>query len=349
MPPSQDPSKLEYQSRPLITGPITPNQLLEEEYFPSQQSKSDHDPTPEPLFVKPTVFRPNTFFKGRDKELKLLHKMLTDRKTRSVGTSSVLIQSMPGGGKTHLARQYVFQHRYDYPGGIFWIRAKSLEELDYGYWDIAKTIGLSEVRHLDQNGRNDTRQMIRAVQGWMGKNDKWLLILDGIHFDLPDLQLYIPFAKNTSLIYTSTERTTGDDYQFDNPQVIALDSLTKQEAQELLFEEMGKRQPYTQDDLKRAEELVELMDRLPLMIHVAARHLKATREPLAKYLRSFRSRPKVGNLPAYRAVHEQLVHRGASAALNLMSLLSFFGTHIPVEMVVLGRFSKCSVPQVPLR
>ncbi|KAI0832148.1 hypothetical protein F5Y06DRAFT_281158 [Hypoxylon sp. FL0890] len=335
LPSPQEPSKIDYQSRPLITGPATPNQPPEEEYFPSQQSRSDHDPSEEPIFVKPTVFRPNAYFKGRDKELKLLHKMLMDRKRRSVGTSSVLIQSMPGGGKTHLARQYVFQHRYDYPGGIFWIRAKSLEELDYGYWDIAKTVGLSEVSHL-QNGLIDTRKMVEAVQTWLSSNDKWLLILDGIHFDLPDLEHYIPFAKNTSIIYTSTERTPGEDYQFDNPQVIALDSLTKQEAQELLFEEMGKKKPYTQDDLTRAEELVELMDRLPLMIHVAALHLKATREPLAKYLRSYRSRPKVGNLPAYRAVREQLEHRGASAALNLMSLLSFFDTHIPVEMIVFG-------------
>ncbi|KAI0165165.1 hypothetical protein GGR52DRAFT_575258 [Hypoxylon sp. FL1284] len=341
------PSKLEYQDRPLITGPVTPNQPPEEEYFPSQQSKSEHEQSPEPLFVKPTVFRPNTFFKGRDKEIKLLHKMLTDRKIRSVGTSSVLIQSMPGGGKTHLARQYVFEHRYNYPGGIFWIRAKSLQELEYGYWDIAKTVGLSEASHLDKNGCNDSRQMVKAVQRWLSKNDKWLLILDGIHFDLPDLELYIPFRKNTSIIYTSTERSPGEDYQFDNPQVIALDSLTKQEAQELLFEEMGKKQPYTQDDLRRAEELVELMDRLPLMIHVAALQLRATREPLAKYLRSFRSRPKVGNLPAYRAVHEQLQHRGATAALNLMSLLSFFGTHIPVEMVVLG--AKALDKRTPVR
>ncbi|KAI1210258.1 uncharacterized protein F4807DRAFT_460087 [Annulohypoxylon truncatum] len=333
---TQDTSRIDHQSRPLLTGPTTPNQPSEEEYFPSQQSKSDHDPSQEPLFIKPTVFRPNTYFKGRDKELKLLHKILMDRKRRSVGTSSVLIQSMPGGGKTHLARQYVFQHRYDYQGGIFWIRAKSLEELDYGYWDIAKTVGLSEVTPLDQTGMVDTREMVKAVQSWLSSQADWLLILDGVHFDLPDLQHYIPFAKNTSIIYTSTERTPGEDYQFDNPQVIALDSLTKQEAQELLFEEMGKKKPYTQDDLRRAEELVELMDRLPLMIHVAALNLKATREPLAKYLRSFRSRPKVGNLLAYRAVREQLEHRGASAALNLMSLLSFFGTHIPVEMIVLG-------------
>ncbi|KAI1385789.1 uncharacterized protein F4822DRAFT_438318 [Hypoxylon trugodes] len=317
------------------------------EYFPSQQSKSDHDPSQEPLFVKPTVFRPNMYFKGRDKELKLLHKMLMDRKRRSVGTSSVLIQSMPGGGKTHLARQYVFQHKYDFPGGIFWIRAKYLEELDYGYWDIAKTVGLSEATHLDHEGLIDTRRMVGAVQAWLSSNENWLLVLDGVHFDLPHLQHYIPFARHTSIIYTSTERTPGEDYQFDNPQVIALDALTKQEAQELLFEEMGKKRPYTQDDLRRAEELVELMDRLPLMIHVAALQLKATREPLAKYLRSYRSRPKVGGLLAYRAVREQLEHRGASAALNLMSLLAFFGTHIPVEMVVLG--TKALDKRTPVR
>ncbi|KAI1082423.1 hypothetical protein F5B20DRAFT_578090 [Whalleya microplaca] len=330
LPPPQDPSKLEDHSRPLITGPVTPNQSQEDIEYPSQNSKSDHDSTREPIFVKPTVFRPNTYFKGRDKELKLLHKMLMDRKIRSIGTSSVLIQSMPGGGKTHLARQYVFRHKYDYPGGIFWIRAKSQTEMNYGYWDIAKTAG------LDTDGLHDDQRMVKAVQAWLNSHDNWLLILDGIHFDLPDLELYIPFARNTSIIYTSTERTPGEDYQFDNPQIMALDLLTKEEARELLFEEMGKKQPYTQDDLKRAEELVKLMDCLPLMIHVAALQLKTTREPLAKYLRSYQSRPKVGNLPAYRAVLEQLQHRGASPALNLMSLLAFYGTHIPVEMIILG-------------
>ncbi|KAI0598382.1 hypothetical protein F4775DRAFT_583770 [Biscogniauxia sp. FL1348] len=349
LPSSEDASKIEHQSKPLLPEPETPNQPPAEEYFPSQDSKPDQEKysSPEPIFVKPTVFRPNTYFKGREKEMKLLHKMLTDRKRRSVGTSSVLIQSMPGGGKSHLARQYVFQHKYDYPGGIFWIRAKSIQELEYGYWDIAKTAGLSEVTNLDRSGVNDTLAMVKAVQAWLSRTEDWLLVLDGIHFDLPDLQHYIPFAKNTSIIYTSTERTTGEDYQFDNPQTMILDPLTKSEAQELLFEEMDKKKPWTQDDLKRAEELIELMDRLPLMIHVAALQLKATREPLAKYLRSYRSRPKVGNLPAYRSVREQLEHRGATAALNLIRILAFFGTHIPVEMVVLG--AKALDKRTPVR
>ncbi|KAI1347054.1 hypothetical protein F5Y01DRAFT_256713 [Xylaria sp. FL0043] len=337
LPPSQEKSKLQHPSRNLLPEPETPIVSEEdEEMFPSQQSRSEHDPGNEPIFVSPSVFRPNAYFKGREKELKLLHKMLTDRKIRSIGTSSVLIQSMPGGGKSHLARQYVFEHRYDYPGGIFWIRAKSLQEMEYGYHDIAKVADLNVATSTDQDQMSNTPIVVQAVRAWLNSTENWLLVLDGIHFDFEGLEHYIPFAKNTSIIYTSTERTMGEEYQFDNPQVISLDSLTKREAQELLFEEMGKKKPYTQDDLQRAEELVELMDRLPLMIHVAALQLKATREPLARYLRSYRSRPKVGNLPAYRAVREQLEHRGAVAALNLMSLLAFFGTHIPVEMVALG-------------
>ncbi|KAI0475424.1 P-loop containing nucleoside triphosphate hydrolase protein [Xylariaceae sp. FL0804] len=337
VPATQDPPAVGNSNRPMLPEPETPKDSEGGDSFPSQPSQSELEtPREQPIFVTPTVFRPNTFFIGREKEMKHLHKMLTDRGRRSRGTSSVLIQSMPGGGKSHLARQYVFEHRYHYPGGVFWIRAKSVQELEYGYWDIAKTAGLTEQISPDHNESNRTRVMVRAVQAWLSSIDNWLLVLDGIHFDFPNLQLYVPFAKNTSIIYTSTERTPGEDYQFDNPQVLALDALTKQEAQELLFLEMGKKRPWTQDDLRRAEELVELMDRLPLMIHAAALHLKATREPLAKYLRSYRSRPKVGNLPAYRAVLEQLEHRGAVAALNLMSILAFFGTHVPIEMIGVG-------------
>lgn len=315
-----------------------PSQTTDDEGpYPSQQSTVDDHVSQEPIFVKPSVFRPNTYFKGREKELKLLHKMLMDRKRRSVGTSSVLIQSMPGGGKSHLARQYVFQHRYDYPGGIFWIRAKSIQELEYGYHDIAKVAGLREANMIGHGQVTNTRAVAEAAQAWLSSTENWLLVLDGIHFDLEGLERYIPFSKHTSIIYTSTERTTGEEYRFDNPQVISLEPLAKREAQELLFEEMGKKKPYTQDDLQRAEELIQLMDRLPLMIHVAALQLKATREPLAKYLRSFKSRPKVGHLPAYLAVREQLEHRGAFAALNLVSLFAFFGTHIPVEMIALGK------------
>ncbi|KXJ90246.1 P-loop containing nucleoside triphosphate hydrolase protein, partial [Microdochium bolleyi] len=304
----------------------------------SQNTASDgHTSSRTPISVKPALFRPNTHFKGREAELKALHKMLMDRDRRATGTASVLIQSMPGGGKSQLARQYVFKHKRSYSGGVFWIRAKSIEELESGYWDIARTAGLVKAEGPPVQGSHDTMSVVHKVRHWLNQTEKWLLVLDGVHFDTPSLHLFIPFAKNTSLIYTSTEKAISNDYLFDNPQILALEKLSVEDARELFLEEMGKTKPYNSDDLSRATELVDLMDRLPLMIHVAGSHLKATREPLANYLRSFRNRPKAGHLQAYLEVRRQLQDRGFIAALNLMCILSFLDQHVPVEMIALGK------------
>lgn len=291
----------------------------------------------EPLFIHPEKFRPNSFFIGREDELRGLHEMLMDRKRRSEGTSAVLIQCMPGGGKTHLARQYVFQHRDDYPGGVYWVRAKSRYEMESWYWRIAKNEALRGlVERRDVEELRDPKRIVAIVRKWLSSQEGWLLVLDGVQFDTPGLHEFIPDSRNTSLIYTSTERAVTGDPRFDNPQVMELGHLTADQAQALLLLEMDKKPPWSADDQAKALELVQLMGRLPLMIHVAAQHLKATREPLTRYLKSYRNRPKAGGLAAYRAVREQLEHRGANAALNLVSLLVFFDQHIPVEMLSFG-------------
>ncbi|KAK0713128.1 hypothetical protein B0T26DRAFT_677503 [Lasiosphaeria miniovina] len=291
----------------------------------------------EPLFIHPESFRPNSFFIGREDELRGLHDLLMDRKRRSEGTSAVLVQCLPGGGKTHLARQYVFQHKDDYPGGVYWVRAKSRDEMEYWYWRIAKNEALKGlVEQEDVEELRDPKRIVEIVRRWLSSQSGWLMVLDGIQFDIPGLHEFIPDARDTSLIYTSTERAVTGDPRFDNPQVMELGLLTAQQAQDLLFLEMDKKRPWTTDDRIKALELVQLMGRLPLMIHIAAQYLKATREPLSRYLKSYQSRPKVGGLPAYKAVREQLEHRGRTAALNLMSLLAFFDQHVPVGMVTLG-------------
>ncbi|KAK4218468.1 hypothetical protein QBC37DRAFT_369078 [Rhypophila decipiens] len=291
----------------------------------------------EPLFIRPESFRPNSFFLGREDELRGLHEMLMDRKRRSDGTSAVLIQCLPGGGKTHLARQYVFQHKSDYPGGVYWVRAKSRHELEYWYWRIARNEALRGlVDRQDVEELRDPKRIVEIVRKWLNTQSDWLLVLDGIQFDTPGLHEFIPDAKHTSLIYTSTERAVTGDPRFDNPQVMELGLLTARQAQDLLLLEMDKKKPWSADDQAKALELVQLMGRLPLMIHVAAQHLKATREPLSRYIKSYKSRPKAGGLAAYKAVRDQLEHRGANAALNLISILAFFDQHIPVEMVNLG-------------
>jgi hypothetical protein len=291
-----------------------------------------------PLFIHPEPFRPNSYFVGRDAEMKQLHKMLMDRTKRSQGTSAVLIQSLPGGGKTHLARQYVFEHKDDYPGGVYWVRAKSQQEMEYWYWRIAKNEALRGlVSQEDVQELRDPKKIVAIARKWLNTLENWLLVLDGVHFDDPALQEFIPDAKNTSLIFTSTERAVVEDYRFDSPQVLELPLLSYEEATDLLLLEMDKKKPWTQDDRSRALDLVKLMDRLPLMIHVAAQQLKATREPLSKYLRAYKNRAQAGTLPAYRSVRDQLQHRGATAALNLISILVFFDQQVPVEMLTLGK------------
>lgn len=260
-----------------------------------------------------------------------------DPKGRSDGTSAVLIQGIPGAGKTHMARQYVFSHKDDYPGGIYWIRSTTLQDMEDGFWRIAKTEAIRGMAGQEKK-RNlmNPQNMVEIVRNWFNDSDDWLLVFDGIRFGDDSLLNFIPDRPGTSLIYTSTEMCVAGDYLLDNPRVMRLGLLPTQDAQELLLEEMGKKQPYTTDDLRRAQELVQLMDRLPLMIHAAALQMNATREPLAKYLKSFRDKPKVGNLPAYKTIRDQLQDRGDTAALNLIYILSFFSQMVPVEMLALG-------------
>ncbi|KAG7293860.1 hypothetical protein NEMBOFW57_003920 [Staphylotrichum longicolle] len=321
-------------SAPLLTNTAHPDSPHSPKLLPALPEPRDEH---EPLFIHPETFRPNSYFIGREDELRGLHEMLMDRKRRSEGTSAVLIQCLPGGGKTHLARQYVFQHRDDYPGGVYWVRAKSRHELEYWFWRIARNEALRGlVDRRDVEELRDPKKIVQIVRRWLSAQADWLVVFDGVQFDTDGLHEFIPDARNTSLIYTSTERAVAGDPRFDNPQVLELGLLTAQQAQDLLLLEMDRKRPWSSEDQGMALELVQLMGRLPLMIHVAAQHLKATREPLARYLKSYRSRPKAGDLPAYKAVREQLENRGENAALNLMSLLVFFDQHIPVEMLTLG-------------
>lgn len=297
----------------------------------------------EPLFVHPERFRPNSYFKGRSQELADLHRMLHDRDRRAQGTSAVVIRSIPGGGKSHLAREYAFRFRHEYPGGVFWVRGKSQEDLEEGFLKMAQNTTIRQgIRVENEADLQDSRKAVRLIRKWLNQSDNWLLILDGVLHDTPSISRFVPDAKNTSLILTSTDSSIADNHKFDDPQKLELGPLSMEEAQELLLEEMGKNKPWSQEDLNRAHELVKLMECNPLTIHMAARQLRATKEPLSKYIRSYKSRPRTGGLNAYRAVREKLQERGEMASLNLIYLLSFFNEQLPVEMLSLGTSPSCN-------
>jgi hypothetical protein len=289
------------------------------------------------LFIKPAGFRPNSLFVGRETELDKMHTMLFDRKRRAEGTSAVLLHCLPGGGKSCLARQYVYTHLDDFPGGIFWVHAKSLEQMGAGFWDIASKV---VIKPSNKDGNDvvcpNSQQIFSMVHEWFCAHQEWLLVLDGIRFDnTEELKVFIPDSKNSSLIYTSTERSVGGDHHFMNPQVIRLPSLSAEEALKLFLLELDKKSP-TPNEYKYSKELVRRMDFVPLVIHVVAKRLKATEEPLARFARTYATGPKLRDLDTYKDVVGRLTEDKAVEALNLMNILCFFSQYIPFEMVVLG-------------
>ncbi|CRK16433.1 hypothetical protein BN1708_011771 [Verticillium longisporum] len=292
------------------------------------------------LFITPSHFHPDTVFVGRDKELAGLHTMLLDEHRRSLGTSAVVVQGMSGIGKSALGKQYIFNHKSHYPGGIYWIRASTLQEMEDDFWHIAKNDAIRQmIDHRSELDLRDPKKMVDVVRSWFNKLEGWLIIFDGIRFDDPTaISHFVPDNKNTSIVFTSTERPVAGSHLLNNPTILELGLLSVSESQELLLGELGKHKPYKPEDLDMAAKLVKLMDCLPLMIHSAAQQMKATREPLSKYLKSWKAKPHIGDaaLPAFQSIRDDLQDRGETAALNLINILSFFGQLIPVEMLALG-------------
>ncbi|KAM3081757.1 hypothetical protein ACMFMG_005203 [Clarireedia jacksonii] len=295
-------------------------------------------------FIKPPGFRPNSLFMGRQEELVKMHRMLFDERKRAQGSCAVLIQCMAGGGKSHLARQYAYAHKHEFPGGIFWLRAKSAEEITAGFWQIARKAALRpSMANEDPKILDNPDQFIKLVKKWLNHRNNWLLVFDGIHFE-DNLRRFIPDSKNTSIIYTSTEKSVSGDHHFMNPEVLKLPPLSAREAQRLLLFELDKKEPFSQDDLRHSMELVQTMQFLPLVIHMVAQRLKATDEPLSRFAKSYASAPKgLRELQAFSSIVEQLEKVGAYETLNLIRILCFFSQHVPVEMISLG-LSKLDVP-----
>lgn len=314
---------------------ITPKRIevIESSITQESQSPIPHDP----LFIHPEAFRPNSYFVGREDELRDLHAILQDRRRRSEGSSTVLIRCQTGGGKTHLARQYVFKHRYEYSGGVFWLRASSPQELEAEFWTIARTAALRDLAITDLGDLEDHTKMVEHVRRWFNGFDNWLIVFDGIMFD-PGMERFVPDAVNTSIILTSTSPAGTGDHHFNNPTLLELSPLSIQEAQQLLLLEMDKKKPWTQEDLRQAAELTKLLDKLPLMIHVTAQGLKMSSEPLSAYLKRYKSKPHINRrIQAYDEVLNQMYARGATAALNVLSVLAFLDPNIPVEMMAMGK------------
>lgn len=292
-----------------------------------------------PLFVVPPGFHPNATFIGMEKELSELHARLFKAKKRAQRVAAVLIGGGPGSGKTHLAREYVHRHRRDYPGGVFWIDAKSILSTSTCYWDVARAAALTSDSDATQPSSTSTNIYVDEVRHWFESREEWLLVFDGLGFD-EDSQLnafkkYLPFTKNSSILYTSVDRTLAKKQRLFEPYCLTVRPLQVEEARHLLFKDLDIKKP-TLEQSKKATDIVNYYQCLPLAIHAISHRLRATRKPLEKYhIDSHLTDQKLAE--PFLGIMDDLSSNNHYEALNLINLLAFFGHHVPVGLLTWGK------------
>lgn len=292
-----------------------------------------------PLFVAPPGFHPNATFFGMEKELEVLHSRLFKAKARPEKTMAVLISGVPGSGKTHLARQYVFTQRDCYPGGIFWIDAKSRESTYKCFWEIAQAATLIEQRVTVNTGYHETEKYVNAVRLWLQTRKDWLLVFDGVTFDRDDdinkFREVLPWSKQCSIIYTSVDTTLRKKQRLYEPYCLMISRLQVEDACKLLFKDLGITRA-TPEQISKATRIVEHYECLPLAIHAIGHRLNATGKPIEKYhVKSQVTDKKLAE--PFLSIMNDLFRLQKKQALHLINLLSFLGHQVPVGLLNLGR------------
>ena len=267
--------------------------------------------------------RRNPNFTGRADLLEAIEKALASGQRAAL---TQVIAGLGGVGKTQLAVEYAYRHAAQYQA-VWWLRAEQPATLAADYAGLAAPLNLPEKDAADQ------RDIVRAVQSWLGRNPGWLLILDNAP-DAASIREYFPQGDCGHVLITSRD----PNWRGTAP-VVSVKVMQRTESVEFLCKRTG------QADEQGAGELAKELGDLPLALEQAGAYIEEKSQSFAGYLELFRvhhqtllerGKPTT-DYPATVATTWLISFEAAKAtpgATDLLSLLAFFAPDdIPIEMV----------------
>jgi tetratricopeptide (TPR) repeat protein len=269
-----------------------------------------------PAGVWGVPYERNPHFTGRAKPLSELRDVLLHGK--DARRSVQVIAGLGGIGKTQLALEFCYKHRWDY-GLIWWINAEEPTSAALGYAKLAKALGLN---FPVETSLDEIRHVLRRV---LGQRNDWLLVFDNAAWP-ETVRNYFPIGLSGHVIVTTRNADWGD-----VASVTMLGRMTRNESIAFLRERTGRK-----DSNEVASRLAQALGDLPLALEQAAAVINENRLSFQEYLGRFEThwaellQRGGGNYPdsvamtwelSFRAVEEE-----SQAAAHLMYFISCFGS-----------------------
>ena len=211
----------------------------------------------------------NSSFCGRENELTAIAAYLKENTSSCADTA---ICGLGGVGKTSLAVEFIWRHKNDYPGGVYWISGENNRAFQSSVREMALEM---QITTFD----NDFSFTLTKALAWLKKQSQlWCLVVD----NLDELEMSEDMRKllrgkwkqgayGHIIITTRRERRKiGKETGIEERSCVELKCFTQEESVEFIRKQTGK----IEKEDSEIEELASELDGLPLALDQATAYIK---------------------------------------------------------------------------